>query len=99
MGDMESLQILNTAIIQSKNKDINVSYEDRLNELKKSPALNALGKSIAILSKEQGISNDQAAQQIVETIRSLDKIWTDFVVMEGLDRLKEQLTDNHLETF
>ncbi len=87
----QSIQILNTAIIKSKEKQIDESYERRLKELCNSPALEAINKSIMTLADSERISCDQAATQIVETIRELDSIWSDYVMMEGIDRLKSVL--------
>jgi uncharacterized Zn finger protein (UPF0148 family) len=88
---MESIQLLNTAIIKSKEKKINSSYEERLTKINNSPAIEAINKSIAILAESQKISRDQAALQVIESIRELDNIWSDYVTMEGIDRLKTML--------
>ncbi len=88
---MESIQILNTAIIKSKEKKIDRTYESRLQDLCKSPALKAINKAISQLSEEEKISRDQASLMVVETLRELDSIWNDYVIMEGLDRLKTLL--------
>jgi hypothetical protein len=85
---MESIQLLNTAIIKSKEKKISHSYEDRLMKLCNSPVIEHLNKSIANLAESQKISRDQAALMVIESIRELDSIWSDYVVMEGIDRLK-----------
>lgn len=95
---MESIQLLNTAIIKSKEKKINSSYEERLTKINKSPAIDAINKSISILAEAQKISRDQAALQVIEAIRELDSVWSDYVTMEGIDRLKSMLqgeTPNH----
>ena len=88
---MESIQLLNTAIIKSKEKIINSSYEERLTKINKSPAIDAINKSISILAESQKISRDQAASQVIEAIRELDSVWSDYVTMEGIDRLKNML--------
>ena len=88
---MESIQLLNTAIIKSKEKVINSSYEERLTKINNSPAIEAINKSITILAESQKISRDQAALQVIESIRELDNIWSDYVTMEGIDRLKTML--------
>ncbi len=85
---MESIQLLNTAIIKSKEKKISHSYEDRLMKLCNSPVIEHLNKAIANLAESQKISRDQAALMVIESIRELDSIWSDYVVMEGIDRLK-----------
>ena len=92
---MESIQLLNTAIIKSKEKIINSSYEERLTKINKSPAIDAINKSISILAESQKISRDQAALQVIEAIRELDSVWSDYVTMEGIDRLKNMLKGNN----
>jgi uncharacterized Zn finger protein (UPF0148 family) len=91
---MESIQLLNTAIIKSKEKKIDNSYEERLAKINNSPAIEMINKSISMLAESQKISRDQAALQIIESIRELDNIWTDYVTMEGIDRLKNLLKGN-----
>ena len=88
---MESIQLLNTAIIKSKEKKIDNSYEDRLNKINNSPAIEAINKSISAFAETQNISRDHAAVQVIEALRELDSIWTDYVTMEGIDRLKSLL--------
>ncbi len=94
MNDLESIQILNTAIIKSKEKKIDIAYEENLKNICKTPAIEAINKAITYLSETQKISRDQAATSIVETFRQLDKIWNDYVIMEGIDRLKSSLKTN-----
>lgn len=92
---MESIQLLNTAIIKSKEKKLTQSFEERLNNVCNSPVIEILNKTIAQYAEVQKISRDQAALQVVEAIRELDSIWSDYVVMEGIERLKEQLRTQH----
>lgn len=87
----ESVQLLNTAIIKSKEKVIDSSYEERLSETCTSPAIESFCIAIEHLSESQKISRDQAAVQLVETVRELDKIWNDYVMMEGISKLKDLL--------
>lgn len=92
---MESIQLLNTAIIKSKEKKINQSFDERLNEVCNSPVIEILNKCISNYAESQKISRDQAALQVVETIRELDAIWSDYVAIEGIDRLKQMLRGHH----
>ncbi len=92
---MESIQLLNTAIIKSKEKKINFSYEKRLKAISGSAVLTSINKAIEHLAQLQKISKDQAAIQIVETIRELDSVWTDYVQMEGIERLKDLVKQVH----
>jgi hypothetical protein len=89
--NQELIQLLNTAIVKTKEKRIDSSYEDRLSETCSKPAVSALSIAIENLSESQSISRDQAAMQIVETVRELDSIWNDYVMMEGLSKLKDLL--------
>lgn len=89
--NQESVQLLNTAIIKSKEKRINISYEERLSQACENPAIKALDHAISLLSESEKISRDQAAIQIIETVRELDGIWTDFLMMEGITKTKELL--------
>jgi hypothetical protein len=89
--NQELVQLLNTAIIKTKEKRIDSTYEERLSETCAKPAVKALSMAIAHLAESEKLSRDQAAAQIVETIRELDSIWNDYVMMEGLGKLKELL--------
>jgi len=88
---LESMQILNTAIIKLKEKGLNSSYEERLKRLCDSPALDALNRSISFLSESQKVSRDQAAVTIIDTIKELETVWNDYIMMEGIDKLKSLL--------
>lgn len=92
--DQELIQLINTAIIKTKEKRIDSSYEERLNEVCQTPALKALSIAINHLSDTQKISRDQAAMELVESVRELDQIWNDYVLMEGLGKLKSLLKTN-----
>jgi len=91
----ESVQLLNTAIIKTKERRIDTSYEDRLKEACSKPAIKALGIAVSHLAETQRISRDQAAIQIVETIKELETVWSDYVMMEGINNLKNILKGPH----
>ena len=89
--EKEFIQIINTAIVKSKEKGINSFYEERLLDICQQPAIKALNVAVAHLSSIQKISQDQAAIELIEAIRELDSVWDDYVKMEGLGKLKELL--------
>lgn len=93
--NQELVQLLNTAVIKTKEKKIDSTYEERLSEICSTPAIKALSLAITQLSDSQKISRDQAAMDVVETIRELDSIWSDYVMMEGLSKLKDILKTTH----
>lgn len=95
MENLDFVQLLNTAIIKSKEKRIDQTYERRLKKVCSSQVLDAIAKSIDYLSETDKLSRDEAAIKIVETIRELDSIWNDYVMMEGIDRLKDILRKNN----
>jgi hypothetical protein len=88
---MRSIQLLNTAIIKSKERSIDDNYETRLAKINNSPAIEAINKSISLYAESQKISRDQAALDVISAVKELDAIWNDYVVMEGIDRLKDLL--------
>lgn len=53
---MESIQLLNTAIIKSKEKKVNQSFEERLNQVCNSPVIEILNKTISQYAETQKIS-------------------------------------------
>ena len=91
INSKEFAQILNTAIVKSKEKRINSSYEERLSIACRRPSLKSLALAINHFAESQKVSRDQAAIELVETVRELDSIWDDYVKMEGLGKLKELL--------
>ena len=96
IDNQESVQLLNTAIVKSKEKKIDSSYEERLSTTCETPAIKALSLAITQLSESENISRDQAAIMLVETVRELDSIWNDYVMMEGISRLKDMLKPQQL---
>lgn len=93
-SNKEAIQLLNTAIIKSKDKKIDPSYESRLSSICDSESIKALSLAATYLSEQKSISRDQAAIELIETIRELDDIWTDYIMMEGIEKFKN-LLKNH----
>ncbi len=91
----DAIQLLNTAILKSKERKIDRSYEKRLSETCQGPEMEAFAVAVAFLSEKQKISRDQAAVDLVDTIKKLDSIWTDYVILEGMQKLKEALNQEH----
>jgi len=91
----EAVQLLNTAVIKSKEKLIDSDFEKRLSQTCKKPAIEALAMAVTHLSDTQKISRDQAAIQIIEAVRELDGSWNDYLMMEGINKVKEGLKKSH----
>ena len=88
MENLESIKLLNTAILRSKEKNIDRSYDERLKKICHTPAIKALNHAIKFLSETERVSRDQAAIQIIEAVRELDSVWSDYVTMEGIEGLR-----------
>lgn len=89
----ESIQLLNTAIIKYKEKRLDTSFEEKLAKVCASPAISALEIAIGHLAEEQRMSRDQAALKIIETIKELETVWNEYILMEGISNLKGLLKD------
>ena len=90
----QSTKLFNTAVIATKiPKGSNSTGEVSalLHALVQSVTFQAILKSIREHATLQGISEAQAAEEIVRTFRDIDSVWNDYIFQEGLDRLKTQL--------
>lgn len=92
-SNQEDIKLLNTAIIKTKEKTINPNYEKRLDKVCGSPAMKILSHAIIKLADSQNITRDQAAINLVETIRELDSVWNDYLLMEGIGNIKGKLNN------
>lgn len=88
---METLQLLNAAVIKIKERSVRANFEDRLRSLQDSVALEILQKTISHVSAQQNITRDQAALQVIEAVIELKNVWDEYIAIEGLDKLKVSL--------
>jgi len=91
-GTDQSTKLFNTAIIATKIPKVS-NYSSRLNTLVQSKAFHAILNSIQKHAQEAGISEEQAAEEIVQTFREIDGIWNDYIFQEGLDKLRGHLNN------
>ncbi len=89
-------QLLNTAIVKSKEQTVRSNFQERLQAVCQSKVMESIGIAAKHLADAEGISYDQAMAQMVTTFRELDAIWSDYVTMEGLSRLKDILGQNSM---
>lgn len=87
-----STKLFNTAIIATKIPKL-ANYSTELNTLVQGKSFQAILKAIQEYARTTGIPEDQAAEEIVQTFRDIDRIWDDYIFQEGLDKLKNQLTN------
>lgn len=94
---IESIQLINTALIKLREKKINYNFDDRLKSLNDSPVVDILHKAIVTLAENQKVTRDQAALMMMEFVVELNAVWNDFITTEGIDKMKENLStgENH----
>jgi len=52
------------------------------------PAFRSILGAVRQLARLSGISEKEAAEQIIESFRKVDQIWGDYLVQEGINRVK-----------
>lgn len=80
-------QIFNTALVSSR-ADSKPNSAGEIQTLMEAPAFASILQSIQLLAGEQGISEIEAAREVIRTFRKMDLLWTEYLVAEGVERLK-----------
>ncbi len=83
----ELTRIFNTALVSTRAKNLRDSSAE-LYALLQAPAFRVILGSIRQLSAQQGISELEAAEKVIETFRRIDEIWSDCIFQEGVNQLK-----------
>lgn len=52
-----------------------------------SPPFRAILHAIREHARLQGLSDRQAAEQVIQTFRGIDQLWQSYLIQEGMDRL------------
>jgi len=90
-GIDQSTKLFNTAIIATKIPHLS-NYSSKLGELVQSKSFQAILRAIRQHAEQTGVSEEQAAEEIVQTFREIDQVWDRYIFQEGLDKLKGHLT-------
>jgi hypothetical protein len=91
-GIDQSTKLFNTAIIATKIPKLS-NYSSKLNDLVQSNAFRAILDAIQAHARASGVSEEQAAEELVQTFRDIDKVWDEYIFQEGLDKLKGHLSN------
>ena len=83
----ELIRIFNTALIATQAEPSR-DFTSEIYELMENPAFRAILSTVRQHARLQGVSERQAAEQIIQTFRKMDQVWRDYVFQEGVDRLK-----------
>jgi hypothetical protein len=83
----ELTRVFNAALLSTQS-DRKRDFANELYQLVETPAFECILGSIRSLARTTGVSERQAAEQIILTFRRLDSVWSEYVMQEGLDRLR-----------
>ncbi len=83
----ELTRIFNTALVASKIDSVR-DYSAELTAVLDTPGFRAILSAIRTLSVTEGLSERKSAETLIQTFRRVDRIWGDYVLQEGIDRLK-----------
>ncbi|MCM0604775.1 MAG: hypothetical protein KA715_01660 [Xanthomonadaceae bacterium] len=89
LTDEQLIKQINAAFVNSHAHGQKESSAQELQRILTSPALGAILRSIRILASEEGITEMVAAENVVDAMQSLDSIWTQYLIQEGLARIKQ----------
>jgi hypothetical protein len=86
-GNDELIRVFNTALVSS-HAGAARDFSAEIFELMENPAFRAILGAVRQHARLQGLSERQAAEQIISTFRKMDRVWSDYVFHEGVERLK-----------
>ncbi len=77
----------NTALVATRAEGA-TDFSAEICALVETPAYRSILNAARQLSRLQGITEPQACEQVIQTFRTLDQLWSRYVFQEGLDRLR-----------
>ena len=89
----ETIQLINSAIIKSRDLDLKTDLQERMTKIAESDEMDAFDAAITEFAKKQKVTKEQAAIRFVSTLRELDQIWSQYLLIEGSDKLKESFNN------
>ncbi len=87
---MRMNQVFNTALVSS-HAETRPETAEEIQGLMKTSAFGAILQSVQLLAGDQGISEVEAAREIIATFRQMDRLWTEYLVSEGAECLKKSI--------
>lgn len=83
----ELTRIFNSALVSSRAESLK-DFSHELLGLVESPAYQAIINAVRQLARSQAIGERESAEILIQTFRKLDRLWSDYVFQEGVDRLR-----------
>lgn len=81
-------RIFNTALV-STQAGTKRDFAAELYELTESASFKAILSAVRQLSRVQGMTERQAAEQVIQTFRKMDEVWSEYLFREGVDRIRQ----------
>lgn len=79
-------RIFNTAIVATQAAG-GLDFSGELFKVMQSPPFKAILNSIRQHARAQGITDREAAEQVIRAFRGIDQLWKNYLIQEGMDRL------------
>ena len=86
-----STKLFNAAVIATKIPPL-ANYSSKLGEIVQGKPFQAILGAIREYASQTGIPEEQAAEEVVQTFRDIDRVWNEYIFQEGLDKLKGHLS-------
>ena len=83
-ANTDLVRVFNTAMVNSRHSAAPDFYAE-LFALVETPALQAILESVRQLAVSQELTEAEAAEQIIQTFRKMDQIWSSYLYQEGKD--------------
>jgi len=80
-------QIFNTALISTRVEQSKASSSE-IFHLMQEPAFQTLLSAIHQYAESKSIPESQAAQEVIQTFRKIDFLWTELLLQEGFERVQ-----------
>jgi hypothetical protein len=88
-GPVDDLvKAFNTALVSTKANNAQKPLSEDLFTLMQTPAYSILLRAVRQHAQQSHLSDREAAEQLIQTFRKLDQLWSDYLIQEGLERLR-----------
>ncbi len=85
----ELARLFHSAVVSTRAEASPRDLGGEIARLMATPAFQSILDAIVALAARQGIAPADAAAQLVVTFRQLDRIWEEYLVQEGADRVRQ----------
>lgn len=82
-------RIFHSAIVATRAEASPRDLAGEIARLMAGPAFQSILDAIGSLAARQGLPPAEAAAQVVSTFRQLDRIWEEYLIQEGADRVRQ----------